>query len=348
MRIFAFISVLIGHKLYLPIYDISVDPSVHVTIRYLAQMILPMSFAGAGGVVIFFLTSGYIITHVLQKEAAGEFVYKRIFRIYPLFIAALLIEAAINVFVKGEAFGPLSVWIPRVLLLGDFFGTPYALTSVEWTLRIEIAFYIIMAALKLFGAFKCQQYLPLVLAAASVAIYKLPYLPNAPDLAAGYMTIYLPLLFVGSCIYLAQQGYCKGNVALASSALIILLYCMQTSKLQPAWHELNYAIVSVFIFLTAAILRNYLHDGPIIRLLSGLTYSVYLFHNWIWDYIAKFVAAYGLSWVSANLQIVIILFGLCYSAQLAIEDPAIRLGRRIYKRITNRSQNTGDISNIHA
>ena len=333
MRIFAFASVLIGHKLYYDMYLISIDPAAHATIRYLAGVILPLCYGGAGGVIVFFLTSGYIITHVLQKEATIEFLLKRIFRIYPLFIAALLIEAAINVFVKGEPLGSLGIWIPRILLLGDYFGTPYALTSVEWTLRIEVTFYVVIALLKFFGALRHQQYLPIVLAVLSLVISQLPYLPNAPGLAPGYMTIYLPILFVGVCIYCAQYKLCKVNVAIGASLFILLLFFMQTAKIQPNWKEAHFAILATVIFITGLTLNKYLESGPVINILSGLTYSVYLFHNWMWDYIKNFVSVAGPSFIPVTVQTIIVLLAFCYIMQKLVEDPAIKWGRGLYKKI---------------
>ncbi len=38
----------------------------------------------------------------------------------------------------------MSVLIPQLLLVGNFFNTPYSLNGVEWTLRIEVFFYIFM------------------------------------------------------------------------------------------------------------------------------------------------------------------------------------------------------------
>ena len=41
---------------------------------------MPLTVAGGAGVVVFFLVSGYIIAHVLQTEAARQFLLKRFFR----------------------------------------------------------------------------------------------------------------------------------------------------------------------------------------------------------------------------------------------------------------------------
>lgn len=64
---------------------------------------------------------------------------------------------------NGVPFPPLSILIPQILLMGDFFQTPHTLAGVEWTLRIEVMFYAFMALLKTVGLFNKQQWMPCVL-----------------------------------------------------------------------------------------------------------------------------------------------------------------------------------------
>src|SRR5476649_2836095 len=112
MRVFAFMSVMIGHKFYDDLIWMASSPEVHITLRALAQMLMPLCLGGAAGVVVFFLTSGYIITHVLRSEKPGEFLIKRFFRIYPLYVTAIIIETAVNYYIGGAPVPPASTLIP--------------------------------------------------------------------------------------------------------------------------------------------------------------------------------------------------------------------------------------------
>lgn len=201
-RILAFVSVLIGHKFILLIMAAQQDPTLHSSLRLLADLAFQICNSGAAGVVVFFLTSGYIIAHVLQSEPTQEFIIKRIFRIYPLFIFAVILQALLDRYVSGIPFADFWMWIPRLLLLGDYFGVPPAIGSVEWTLRIEISFYAFMAIMKAAGIMRNQNYLPLAFILATAALHFLPPFPFAPGLAFAYFTAYAPFLFIGSCIYL--------------------------------------------------------------------------------------------------------------------------------------------------
>ncbi|MBP8860298.1 MAG: acyltransferase [Ottowia sp.] len=138
LRIYAFASVLAGHKFHEPVARAAQAETAWL--RWPARLLWPFIEGGGVGVVVFFLISGYIITQVLQRESAPEFLLKRAFRIYPLYLVAVGIEFLI-LRSHGQGVGWQTL-LQQMLLAGDFFGTPYALAGVEWTLRLEILFYL--------------------------------------------------------------------------------------------------------------------------------------------------------------------------------------------------------------
>lgn len=75
--------------------------------------------------MVFFLVSGYVITHVLQTEQSLEFLVKRIFRIFPLYIFAVLFQYSF-IYFNNHAAVNLKTLILQLLLVGDFFQTPYS------------------------------------------------------------------------------------------------------------------------------------------------------------------------------------------------------------------------------
>jgi peptidoglycan/LPS O-acetylase OafA/YrhL len=79
MRIFAFASVLIGHKFYPAIERFVADQNNSEMARLALSLTMPLFYGGVVGVIVFFLVSGYIITHVLQHERPLEFLVKRRF-----------------------------------------------------------------------------------------------------------------------------------------------------------------------------------------------------------------------------------------------------------------------------
>lgn len=330
MRVFAFMSVLMGHKFLGHLNAIAADATQHIAMRYLAEAMIPLT--SACGVIVFFLTSGYIITHVIQTEKPTEFLIKRFFRIYPLYAAAIILEAVLERTINGLPFPPLSVLVPRLLLIGDYFSTPYALLNVEWTLRIEVMFYLFMAALKVTGLVRKAVFLPYAFLLASIALFISGPFPAFIPWSTGYFTIYAPFLLIGSCIYLAQHGKSKPGICVLSSALMLLLSLIAVAKYQPVWKESNYAAFALIIFLGAIALQRYLHDGPLVRLFSNLTYAVYLFHNWLWQFLIEASLYVGIKWIPISLQVLIALFTFCYLAHITIEKYGLAAGRHAIKR----------------
>ncbi len=96
LRVFAFLSVLIGHKFYDQLLSIIDNSSIYSAPKLLVTFLLPFFMGGGAGVVVFFIVSGYIITRVLTFETTTSFLVKRIFRIYPLYIAAVLIQISLS------------------------------------------------------------------------------------------------------------------------------------------------------------------------------------------------------------------------------------------------------------
>lgn len=333
MRAFAFLSVLIGHKFFPDMIGVINDPTNHITVRLLLELFVPLCVGGAAGVVVFFLTSGYIITHVLQSETPTDFVIKRIFRIYPLYIFAVVAEMLTAHYVDETPFPPLAVLIPRLMLIGDFFDIPNALAGVEWTLRIEILFYLFMASTKTLGAFSRQTTLPLVYMAIAIVLYASPAFPSIGHWNAAYVNSYSLFLLLGSTIYLIEKRYANVGICIAASATCLILFLIKIAEVQPGWKDSHYAVIALAIFLSALYLGPKLKDSRALRLTSDLTFSIYLFHNWLWDYILLPASKTGLQGLPLKLLVVAVLFVACYAFHLTVERAGLKLGRIVLNKM---------------
>jgi peptidoglycan/LPS O-acetylase OafA/YrhL len=94
-------------------------------------------------VAVFFLTSGFIITHVSQRESVAEFTVKRALRIFPVTALFVVISLVLNPHMRvGFTFGDFI----RNVTLTNYFIYPQVLTiGVAWTLVIEVVFYVMTA-----------------------------------------------------------------------------------------------------------------------------------------------------------------------------------------------------------
>jgi peptidoglycan/LPS O-acetylase OafA/YrhL len=104
---------------------------------------------GHGGVAVFFVLSGCVLALtaervVLDATGAGRFVLRRLLRLAPPYVAALLVAVLLGL-AKSETFG-LGQLLAHVLFLQTLVDVP-PVGIVFWTLGIELQFYVAFALL---------------------------------------------------------------------------------------------------------------------------------------------------------------------------------------------------------
>jgi len=113
----------------------------------LPNYLLPLAKAGAVGVPIFFIVSGYVISLTAASKANSiKFAYARFVRLFPgLLISMLLVLSVGQRFIYPYDM-PLESFLASVSLTYNVFELQ-PLTTVLWTLIVEIKFYIAIAVL---------------------------------------------------------------------------------------------------------------------------------------------------------------------------------------------------------
>jgi peptidoglycan/LPS O-acetylase OafA/YrhL len=324
LRIFAFSSVLSSHFFYLDLSDQLTNPYVSDIVKIALKMILPF-MSGGTGVTVFFLVSGYIITHILREQRPLEFVIKRIFRIYPLYIACVLITYAI-----AGTRPDFAILIPQLLLMGDLFHTPYALTGVEWTLRVEMMFYLIMLTFKLGRGFdKRKHILPwLLVCAVTLANYLSPF-PSWTAINNASYSIAFQFLFLGAVIYLFEVKWVNWPFFIGFICLVFYDSYNLTDQYQPHLKNDPYMALAFMIFMLIWLLRNRLKENKSMLFFSNLTFAVYLTHTTIhdiWELVGQ-KYFHITSKLVFNLSLIALLFLICYLMYRWIEKPFNRLGQ---------------------
>ncbi|MCB8875095.1 acyltransferase family protein [Acidisoma silvae] len=103
--------------------------------------------AGAAAVVWFFVLSGFVLVLAHGSEQANffnfvQFVWKRLVRIYPLYLLALAVPC-IYLF-RGQSWPVIWQYTKLEFSLLPF-SPPFEYVVQAWTLRYEVAFYIILS-----------------------------------------------------------------------------------------------------------------------------------------------------------------------------------------------------------
>jgi len=132
-------------------------------------------------------------------SSAHVFIIKRFFRIYPAYAIICILSFFSTHTFNSVIFEDFYSLFLQISLLGDFLNLDYGLGGVEWTLRMELYFYIIMYIFRFFDIFN-NRFFSLNYVIFSLFLYQAgPILTTR--FASGYISLYLPIIFIGSCFY---------------------------------------------------------------------------------------------------------------------------------------------------
>lgn len=124
---------------------------------WFSYLTFPFNFGGLG-VILFFVLSGYCIHRRGARQLAadpaasihyGKFFSRRFWRLYPTYVAALLLTGAIDWWLIAEAAGvpdgqdnSLYAFVVSLFAMQGYFAQYYGSNGVFWTLAMEIHLYL--------------------------------------------------------------------------------------------------------------------------------------------------------------------------------------------------------------
>ncbi|GAA5108571.1 polysaccharide biosynthesis acyltransferase UppZ [Alloalcanivorax gelatiniphagus] len=246
------------------------------------------------GVVLFFLISGYIVTHASLSEDRVGYLTKRLLRIFPPLAFALAVlwtlmhlMPAVGVPLTVFPGAPADRWLQSLLLL-DFFTTGPRVLSVTWTLASELIFYgMVLAVIGL------QRTRPLASTVAMVAAWAVACWALTSAALAGRVTpeaegvvVLVGVLLVGRCIHLVHSRLAGARPAAALGVVTALLVGVFEERYSPGF-LLERAGTSgepvVSFVLALALFVGMLWWAPSRAVqpfswLGDISYSLYLLH----------------------------------------------------------------------
>jgi exopolysaccharide production protein ExoZ len=291
------------------------------------------------GVLLFFLVSGFIISHVATLETRREFLVKRIFRIVPMLFFGVTVAYLTSSTLLRWGLPPigqarsLSDLLFSIFLLDWFFSTPYTL-AVTWTLVSEVSFYGLM-----FIAYRSLAASPVVgtiLLIAIVAVLELLLvLVLGGEVSAVFYFMQVEFIFVGRAAYLYFSGRASllAALALAGFALLTLIGLHTTTAYSRSLLLSENSVIYSWATTIAifCLMYKFVTFCPRpLRFLSNISYSVYLLHFSIGTAVFEVIrASYGVPTGWAFWAALVATLGCAYLTYRAIELPCQTLGRRI-------------------
>lgn len=292
---------------------------------------------GIFGVIVFFLTSGFIIPVSLEKHKTLKGFWKsRLYRLFPLYIFSIITQLTLIKFNIIEGDMPTLVgFFANLFMMAKFTGQPLII-DLYWTLNIEMVFYIIVSGLFLIKKLNktvLLAYIALVLAflLGGVAIGILHKAGSGSGLILSIAT-----MFVGTVFYRYMNGTIplKQLVGVTITAFVVLflviyfnMYGKPPEKLTGFLSTLNAYFGAYILFIVCFCFRGISYPKPFL-FLGLISYSLYLIQGSVMPIILPQFTDKAFLGSVLCISVIILVSYLTYTF---IEKPFIKMGRTTKK-----------------
>ncbi|WP_057832358.1 acyltransferase family protein [Colwellia sp. TT2012] len=303
---------------------------------------------GRLGVIVFFITSGFVIPWSLKGEtpnALKNFAIKRFFRLYPAYWFSIIVATIIGLGVGVHVDSPQQVLV-NFTMIHKFLGVE-SVIGAYWTLHLELVFYIACAGLFYFGGLKNNKYLItlsvlLSLAAIVFASIRYYYHIKIPII----MPLGLSAMFYGAVLrnyLLEKQTELKIPLIILTIFYFASLFVAQRMYYLDgwlSWYVTQLSAFTVFYLLVTKIKLN----NPFFIYLGKVSYSLYLLHAVVIGAVFHLFGDFAFTSLGFALVFLTVLIVSIIVAELScrfVEKPGVTLARKFtakYKKetITNR------------
>ena len=306
---------------------------------------LDFSGVGKAGVFLFFSLSAFLLTwHALQLEYSTMrtsrywlgYAVRRVVRIYPLYVVALILSFL--VYVSGENIDP------KITSVEQIFNhvTLQEGEHIYWAIPVEFKYYLILplVTFMLSIAFRRHVILPALLVAVIIGGVSYQWPPNETQNNSINLMPYLSIFLMGSL------GAIFAPISMKKDSILGFLgwFCIVLAILSipSVWRALVDGSATNQVFHQSFLLYGLIWTVSIIaaisetrfaaffglapwRLLGRISFSIYLWHYLIIQFVARDVP------INSNLQFILILMvtlPLSWLSYRFIERPFINWGHR--------------------
>ena len=302
---------------------------------------------GPFGVGVFFLVSGLVIPFSLERHTRSTFLLARLLRVYPTYVAAVSIEVAViaaNAAYWHRPF-PHDAWtvLSNLLLIQDLVGRP-SIDLVNWTLCIELRFYLVVAlASNLIRGGRGLGILVLGLCAAGLVPVAAtgvfgPVGPEPTLLSYSVSTgaLFIVFMLIG-VLFNFHVRCCISTTALGlGGAMLMLLFTLawRVSALDYQYPGvlLNY-YCALLVFSLMYFVRSHVPRVRLLDALAAISFPLYLVHSLVGYSVLKVLLVVWEVDLALALPVTIgCVVGLASGLHVTIERASIGWGRALARR----------------
>lgn len=321
------------------------DAWIYAAPGWLPSGLAKALLSGWLGVDIFFVISGYCIAERAHREfvrdgSAGNFLVDRLWRIFPTYLAALVVALAI--LAAATVFNPVPLWsngssfgvLPgnfMEVLKAAFLLEPYfhqeSYLAVGWTLTYELSFYM-LTAVCLALSLRLRRGWPGFLLA--VVLFGLSFLPSIWTNFLPFKR--LPEFALGAFVWLILDLPLRKNLPIA----IISAAAMWTIAGRLSIENVTSLRCAVAVALGLVLLKPFDHwlaQPPALRWLGfagSFSYSIYLVHlpivSKFRNLLARWIQPAGIValWVPAAAAALALGFAWWFHQKVEAKSEALR------------------------
>jgi len=319
---------------------LTATPELHlVAPSWVPWMDFPV-LKGPFGVALFFLISGFVIPFSLQHNNAKSFLVARLFRIYPTYLACL-------------AIGLLSVWfatwywdtelqvsstrlVKNALLVHNISGTD-SLDAVNWTLAIEMKFYLLAAM----AASALLRPRPVALAAIVAVIAGLndllPHLPGQVDervysfaFGMSHDLNFIVFMLMGTLFYQHYRQLLSTRALTVGLVLLSAAFagCWMLGADKAAFPIIGkYYYYALAVFTLAYGFRTRFRRLPALDFLADISYPLYVVHPLLGYTLLKLALHQGWPFGPSVVLVLALVLFVSWVVHKAVENTSNNLGK---------------------
>lgn len=302
---------------------------------------------GPFGVAVFFLISGLVIPISLGAHSRGSFILARLLRIYPTYLAALAVNLAVVWWASRHWELPFahgqSIILANALLLQDLLVKP-TVDLVNWSLLVELKFYLVMALLAPAirrGSVSALFAVAFAALAATMALTSPVFAPavgawRAPANGVAFSMPYLVFMLIGVLFNYRLRGLLSAPGLIAGTAGLGVLFvaCWRTSPFPDGYPLLlaNYGY-ALAVFAGLFLLRRHLRPFRPLDALAAISFPLYLIHSLVgYSLLKLLMIGAGLGYYAALAVTVPAVFVVAALLHVTVEQWSIRAGKRLAPR----------------
>lgn len=302
-----------------------------------------IDWLGIYGVEGFFVISAFSLYHVYRERPLGtkaglrDFFWKRVVRLWPLYMAAVGVAVLARLVLEHKTVAPSDLFLNTTMLFG-FINPARSLIIGGWSIGVEIVLYCMFVPLVLLGQ-RSQTGLLLVCAGLMGLTLMYPYFLldprlTLPDQWSSYVNVFNHVGFfaAGIALYMGwQKRRDIGSIVPLMGAIGVLKqatsYQGQSGIVLGEQRLWSFMVTGSLCFIFCRVQRlPHVLSAPLAGL-GAISYSVYLLHPFAYKLFEKLSLGgptlVGLTWIS-TLAVAAISYRF-------LEKPLVAWGKQVAK-----------------